>query len=698
MDAATTNTTRRQRLDSVSHYTSGQASLPLETEWSSTPIARAWHRFHQNTAALAGSTVTLMLMLIGIRLWTSPYGGFVHDAQLYSIQALHRSSGNSYARDLFFLFGSQDEYSAFSPIMSPLVALLGLSAAFFTGYLVSLAVFLLAQISIVTQLITDRFLAVITLIVLTVCGLPYGGWSIFNVNEPFLTARLPATAIALLGIAQLLKDRPARAWLCLLLAMTIHPLMALPGIGLIGCWHLSKNKPRWIRSFAALGAVLGVIGAAAFMATGRMKYMDHDWVAIVQAISPQCFPSDWLAEDWVNILFTSAILLVASFTIAPRFRWLPASALTIGVGGLLLSLVAELFPIPVVLQSQPMRSLWLVEFFAVALAPLVAYQQWGIGGHGGKLLAILLTVWICRLRPPYMWDESFFWMMTAGMIALAVFAVNIFSTKPNKGNARWSAAFIAVIGSCGISAIANTAACVQSIDQLAYMGDAVTLASIAIRIVGDFLPLVIAAALTLLVTFHQGNARSTLMRAGSIALLALLFNGWSRTSTDAVRDAGGLAFIREVTKPNERIPNIYWPTDIRNIWFGIPATSYYHFVQVQGAIFRRDTAIEAKRRIDLVRPFEMRELRSLGPFIPWERLGRVYGPTEKSRPVSPADVLALANEADLDFIVLPYEVPTIPSSTRDGVWIYDCAQLRKAQRTIHSAQVDSLFSIPTEEH
>lgn len=698
MDAATTNTTRRQRLDSVGHYASGEAALPMESKWSSTPIAKAWHRFHQNTAALVGSTSTLLLVLLGIRLWTSPYGGFVHDAQLYSIQALHRSSGNSYARDLFFRFGSQDEYSAFSLIMSPLVALLGLSAAFFIGYLISLVVFLFAQISIVTRLISDQFLAVMTLIVLTVCGLPYGGWSIFNVNEPFLTARLPATAIAILGIAQLFKDRPGRAWLYLLLAMTIHPLMALPGIGLTFCWHLSKNKPRWIRPIAAIGTVLGVIGMALFAGTGRIKQMDHDWVAIVQAISPQCFPSDWLAEDWVNILFTSAILLVASFTIAPRFRWLPASALTIGIGGLLLSFIAEFFPVPIVLQSQPMRALWLVEFFAVALAPLVAYQQWGIGGSSGKILAILLTVWICRLRPPYMWDESFFWMMTAGMIALAVFVVNIFSTKPDKTDARWGAAFIAVILSCGISAIANTTACIQSIDQLAYMGDAITLASIAMRIVGDFLPLAFAAALLLVVTLHHGNAGRTLMRAGSIALVAVLFNGWYRTSTDAPRDAGGLAFIQELTKPNERIPNVYWPTDIRNIWFGIPATSFYHFVQVQGAIFRRDTAIEAKRRIDLVRPFEMRELRSLGPFIAWERLGRVYGPTEKSRPVSTADVLALANEAELDFIVLPYEVPTIPSKNRDGVWIYDCAELRKAHRTIHSAQFDPLFSIPTEEH
>lgn len=698
MDAVTTNTTRRQRLEFAGSALTGEAHLPNASAWSSAPIVQAWRLFHRNTSALADSPLSLLFVLLGIRLWTSPYGGFVHDAQLYSIQALHRSSGNSYARDLFFLFGSQDEYSAFSLVMAPLVGVLGVSIAFFVAYLASLALFLFAQASIVTRIVSDRFLAVMTLVVLTVCGLPYGGWSIFNVNEPFLTARLPATAIALLGIAQLLNDRTARAWFCLILAISIHPLMALPGVGLICCWHLVMNKPRFVRPLSFLFSILGVIGAVFLLVSGRVKLMDQEWVAIVRGISPQCFPSDWLAEDWMNILFTSAVLLVASFTITSHFRWLPASALALGVGGLLLSIVAEFFPVPIVLQSQPMRALWLVEFFAVVFAPLVAFQQWRIGGSAGKILAILVTVWICRLRPPYLWDESFFWIMTAGMIAFAVFSVNVFSTSLDRSGARWSAAFIAVIGACGISAMANTVACIQSIDDLAYMGDVITLASIALRIVGDFLPLALAAALIMLITLNKGDSRGILLRAASISFVAVLFNGCLRTSTDAPRDTGSLAFIREVTKPGERIPNVYWPTDIRNIWFGIPASSYYHFAQVQGAIFRRDTALEAKRRIDLVRPFEMRELRSLGPFIPWDRLGRIYGPTEKSRPVSPADVLTLANEADLDFIVLPYEVPTIPSKNRDGVWIYDCAELRTARRTIHSAQIDPLFLIPTEEY
>ena len=120
-----------------------------------------------------------------IRLLTCPYGGFVHDAQLYGIQSLHRSMAHAYAGDLFFLYGSQDEYSIFSLLMAPMVRVFGLPFAFYLVYLASVGLMLFAQTSLVLRLVNNRWIAVLTLVALTVCDLPYGGWSIFHVHESF---------------------------------------------------------------------------------------------------------------------------------------------------------------------------------------------------------------------------------------------------------------------------------------------------------------------------------------------------------------------------------------------------------------------------------------------------------------------------------------------------------------------------------
>ena len=698
MDAVTTNTSRRQRVEFSAESFSDPFALPARHDWSAAPIVRAWKTFREGTASLAEKPFALVLVLLAVRLLTSPFGGFVHDAQLYGIQSLHRSTGNAYAGDLFFLFGSQDEYSIFSLVMAPLVQAFGLPVAFFLGFLASVTLFLVAQTSLILRLVSDRFLAVLTLVILTVCELPYGGWSIFQVHESFLTARLPATALVLLAIDRLLAQRVWQAWLCLFIAMSIHPLMSLPGAGILICWHLGQARPRVIRLATGIVSCLALIGGVGMVLSGRWKPMDAEWLAIVRGISPQCFPLDWMAEDWANILFAVATLLVVTQTMRPELRWLSISAVVVGLGGLALSIFAEVFPIPILIQVQPMRALWLTEFFAVALAPLLAIKQWQTGTSVGKLLAILLTVWICRLRPPYMWDEGLYWVMAASMVGAAVMAVNMFSLSADRTNQRWTAGFVAVVAACAVSSVINTVGCLQSLDQLTYIGDSVALYYIAIRIVGDFLPLVIATIIVMLVVAHHSSTRGMLPRAIAFAGIAILLTGLFRITTDAPRDTEGLPFVRGTVASADRLPNVYWPTDIRNIWFGIPARSYYHFAQVQGALFRRDTAIEARRRMDLVRPFEMRELRSLGQFIPWERLGRVYGPTERSKPVVAADVLTLATEPDLDFIVLPYNVPSLPSKHQDGVWIYDCAALRRQVRSIQANRTLETLLIATKEN
>src|SRR6266446_6198378 len=63
----------------------------------------------------------LFVLLFCVNTLAHPYAGITHDSRLYSVQVLNRVEEGTYAEDLFFRYGSQDEYSLFSRLAAPLV-------------------------------------------------------------------------------------------------------------------------------------------------------------------------------------------------------------------------------------------------------------------------------------------------------------------------------------------------------------------------------------------------------------------------------------------------------------------------------------------------------------------------------------------------------------------------------------------------
>src|SRR5689334_21097000 len=66
-----------------------------------------------------------------IALWVAlhPYRGIIHDARLYAVQALNVLQDGAYGGDLYFKYGSQDQFSPFSTLYADVVSLVGLSSA-----------------------------------------------------------------------------------------------------------------------------------------------------------------------------------------------------------------------------------------------------------------------------------------------------------------------------------------------------------------------------------------------------------------------------------------------------------------------------------------------------------------------------------------------------------------------------------------
>src|SRR3712207_278956 len=93
---------------------------------------------------LAGRPGTFFLVLLALNALCRPYANIDHDTRLYSVQVLNQLNPDAYADDLFFRYGSQDQFSLFSPLMAPLVRLLGLEGAFLLVYLLANALLIWA--------------------------------------------------------------------------------------------------------------------------------------------------------------------------------------------------------------------------------------------------------------------------------------------------------------------------------------------------------------------------------------------------------------------------------------------------------------------------------------------------------------------------------------------------------------------------
>ena len=80
-------------------------------------------------------------------------------------------------------------------------------------------------------------------LVLAVDPVSFGGYSVFQVNEPFLTPRLPAVGLTLLGLAWLLRGRRLAAAGLFSLGCLLHPLMAVVGFPILAGWLVVRRWP-----------------------------------------------------------------------------------------------------------------------------------------------------------------------------------------------------------------------------------------------------------------------------------------------------------------------------------------------------------------------------------------------------------------------------------------------------------------------
>jgi len=653
----------------------------------------------------ASDPVTLVCLLLVANGCVEPYKGLDHDSRLYAIQVLERIHPGSFAADLYLRYGSQDRFSLFSLLMSPLVELWGIYIAFFCAYLASKILLFWGLVRLSRVLISSHLALILALIHLAIVPVAFGGNEIFHVNESFLTPRLSSCALVLLALERLLAGRMVVVVLLLIGSLLLHPLMAVGGILTASLWVVAGrcNRRQLIWLALATAAVSSLVIGVEPLGNRLFGYMDDLWRTIVLQMGFYIRPARWWWSDWIRIALGCGFIgWTAAHCPLRRVATFWAAVMGSAFIGLIGSLIAVNSHYLLLIQTSPYRTLWLLELLAIPAGYRLAAHLWQFGSPQSRS-ASLLVVLLLTLN----WDSRLWASVSMILLYLLGFAVvwRGFAKLARHSDWLWRSIQSTFLASSGFMLLFNLIQLATVFETEPSIGLELHPALIAMYLSGTMyvLPSIMLLMGTFLISLKvmgQGFCLRFLLLACCAAYQALLLcapnSDWYGRYFDVrnrhVRFVDSRLASRAAGR--SRPLTIYWPTPLQDVWFGTESNSYYNIAQMSGCTFNRGTAVEGYRRASLALPFELERLRSLGQTNEWivvvEKLfqikGRVHFPREE-------DLFRLCEEESLDFIVLRYPIRGLYFDTDNKYYIYDCAQLRNLRREAGVQRSDSPWRI-----
>lgn len=534
------------------------------------------------TAASARRTqLAGAILAVGLLLLVHAYRGIWHDSAIYAGQALAALHPDAFSHDLFFAYGSQAKFSMFPALLAQLVRHIGLGNSFFWLTLAGLLAFLLASWQLLCQLLPGnaRLPGLLCLILLPAS---YGAWGILSYAEPFLTGRSLAEPLALAALAALTGRRQ---WLAALLggiAMTLHPLQALPAAAIAWCW-LAQLDRRWLH----LAWLIPTTMTACFLLPQLhflVMRMDALWFQQVWQRSLVVFYSHSSAGDWLYLLKDIFVIAIATHAADTRLRRfllaVLAASLTLLTAGLIL---ADALHLAWPAGLQLWRGHWLLHWSATAILPWLFMRLWPQQAGQWQRLLVLASIVILGLIP------------TAAHPLLPVLALLYIAwpwldqhTSPAFPKALALACGLLALGYLLMGAIALTPW--GTTNSNSHWVDALQQPRLPAILL---LPAVLAA-------LWRWNSLSMRMQwlalAFLVAVLLLSASRWDQRSplqrafTDQPQDANpfGLDIAPDA--------QVLWLGNLLPAWSVLHRSHYIQQQQLSGIVFNRGTSIEGYRR------------------------------------------------------------------------------------------------------
>jgi hypothetical protein len=612
---------------------------------------------------------TVALLVIAVTLWLllRGYHGLTGDAQIYAFQALARIHPYLSA-DLYLQNTSQDQFTIFSGAYAWLIQLLGLENAA-RGLTVLLTFWLLAAAWSAVRTVAGRDAAWLALAFLLIVDGGYGASGVFRISEQFLTARLPAEALAITALACYLNDMKLLGLVIAAANLFVHPLIALPGLLLlISLWV--SNRTSVAGAIAGLLATLIVAGAAVFLpSVGRFfPLMDSAWLNVVQERSQFLFLSLWSFRDWD--LNSRPFLYLAFAAIAlpdPRIRKLCTAAALVGIAGLAVALIGSFVgPVALLVQGQAWRWVWIPVFVSALLLPAVVLRVWQDSKCGPLCALLLVSGWtLSAVNGTACVSLAILaWVMRAGISAR--FAIYL----------RWAAVALCAAIAVWIAVQSS------NIVTAALQGSDHALGAVQLREI--FGLKIFAAAFAVLAWWCARFSRSTWVPLSLCVMLLVLSVFTVPAAFKQSHTLGEASDIAEFSDWQAAIPPtstvlVAPPTDVGAfVWFTLQRPNYLALDQSAGAVFSRATAMEITRRSNVLLPVTDPDWKILSKL----RLGatakrKIYTVT---RPLTAPSLTQICADPQLGFVISK-EIVGFASLRHAGAgpfkdWnLYDCRRL-----------------------
>jgi hypothetical protein len=610
------------------------------------------------------------LALIALWLVLHGYHGITGDGQIYAFQALARLHPEITA-DLFLQNTSQDRFTLFSTLYASCVGWLGLENASRLLFLAFTAGFLAAA-WFVARSITGRDAAWMAVALLLVMPGIYGAFNVFQVFDPFLTARLPAEALIMTALAFHVGGKPLLGFLMAVAAMAIHPLMALPGLIFLICMRL----PIRVSVLGAIGGVLAtlVIGVVAVNlpeSLQAMILMDPAWLDVVRERSQFLFLHLWSMRDWdINVQPFISLAFTGMVVKDERWRKLCAAAALVGAAGLAVAFIGGVTgPVAMVVQGQGWRWVWIAIVVGALLVPVTALQAWRDEACGRLCVVLLISGWT---------------LPVIGGTACTALALFFWSIRARVGASpaayhRWL--YLSIVA----AAVGWISLKYWNLPPSATNPSGI--ASFGAQSPKMFGLKIAAITFILLVWWgtRAGRARwmPMLLCALSFALSISAFPSAFKQS----RKLGSAADMQEFTDWRNAIPPtgavlVAPPRDVGAfVWFTLGRPNYLSLDQSSGVVFSRKTALEVRRRSAVLEPLMDPNWKILSGLR--AASGRSHKSEAATRPLTSSILRQICTDPQLGFVISPEQVGFDPvRHERAGAWknwnLYDCQKVRSA--------------------
>jgi hypothetical protein len=602
--------------------------------------------------------VLLALILLLASLWLGMHGyhGLTGDGQIYAFQAFARLHPQL-ATDLYLQNTSQDQFTLFSPLYAWCIGLLGLEGAARLLTLVFTLWFVTAAWSL-ARVVTSRDAAWLAAGLLLIVAGDYGASGVFQVLDPFLTARLPAEAMVVTALSCHYHGLKRLGLFLALAALPIHPLMALPGVFVL----VGLGLPLRANVICAIGGVFAIL-IIAVLATNLpgtlhvLTLMDPAWLHVVRERSEFLFLQLWRPRDWsINAQPFMYLAFTAVTTLDERIRKLCAVAALVGGAGLAVAFIAgQIGPVASLVQGQGWRWVWIGAFISVMLMPSATLNVWRDERCGTPCATLLVYGWT---------------LPGAGGTVCAALALMLWLNRVriNARLARYLRSLSVALG-IGIAAWSLT-----SLDVAKLQG------AFALKF-----PAVVLGAIIWWGITASRTARTKLLISAMLAVFSILIFPTAFTQAHTM---AAPADIHEFEDWDGAIPStstvlIAPPRDVGAfVWFTLARPNYLSLDQSAGVIFSRATALEVQRRSTVLLPimdpewniWTKRRLKSAG----------AHPKAAPTRVLTAESLRQVCADPELGFVVSRKDVGFAPlRHEHPGMWqgwnLYDCRNVRSGQ-------------------